>query len=326
MSIIDIARAANVSTATVSRVLNETGGYSEETKQRVLDIVSKYEYTPNVSAISLRTSRSFCIGVIVPDISNEFFARIIRELEAFYLTKNYTLLICNTNEDIDLEKIQVNNLLKQNVDAIIYISGQDEIGEIKNVNNLPVVYIDRSPKGAKNLILSDNVNGGYLATKLLIEKGCKKILFIRDSRNVSTVVERRVGYLKALEENSLIFDPNLEIQTKVDYNKAKLTVDTLLREKGLFFDGVFCSCDLIAVGCTHAILNRGYSIPNDVKIVGFDNISLSNFCNPPLTTVTQDVKNLAIESAKTVLRLIEGKEEGRNRKVISISIEERGTT
>ena len=148
VSIIDVAQKAGVSTATVSRVINKNGGYSKKTEEKVMQTIRECGFTPNSNAVSLRTNRSHCVGVIVPDITNEFFAKIVHELDIFFLKHRYSLLICDSNEDYKLENMHIRNLLQKNVDGIVYISGQDEIKNIGNVKNVPVVYIDRCPQNA----------------------------------------------------------------------------------------------------------------------------------------------------------------------------------
>jgi LacI family transcriptional regulator len=325
-SIIEIAKKAGVSTATVSRVINNNDGYGEETKKKVLRTIKECGYMPNLNAASLRTHRSNCIGVIVPDITNEFFARLVRELEIFFIDKRYTLLICDTNEDSRKEQIQIKNLLERNVDAIIYISGQDIISDAENIHSIPLVYIDRCPRNAQILIQSDNVFGGYIATKELLEKGCRKILLMRDKRNVSTVVERKKGYLNALNENEIAYDTKLELCIMPEYDDAKTTIERILAKSDLFFDGIFCTADMIALGCVNGLQNLGYSIPRDVKIVGFDNVSISKFCNPPITTVTQHTKDLAVRTGQTVLSLIAGENISNTNIIIPVSLERRETT
>ena len=326
VSIIDVAKAAGVSTATVSRVINGNGGYSQKTEEKVLETIRECGFTPNGNAISLRTNRSHCIGVIVPDITNEFFAKIVHELDILFLKHNYSLLICDSNEDYQLENMHIRNLLQKNVDGIIYISGQDEIKNINNVKNVPIVFIDRCPQNADVLIYSDNKTGGYLATRELLQKGCKRILLMRDLRYASTIRSRKAGYLEALQEAGVEYDETLEIGVFPEYDNAKVALERLLRQSGCFFDGIYATCDMIALACVHVLTKAGYKIPEDVKIVGFDGISLSEFCNPPLTTIIQDTKGLAGCAGQALLDLIQHGEVKEKRTMIPVAIEVRKST
>lgn len=141
-NIIDIARLAQVSTATVSRVLHEKGGYSKETETRVRRVIAECGFQLNKNAQGLRTQRSRNIGVIVPDITNEFFARIIRYLELFFLKHQYSVLICDSHEDIEIEQLHIRNLKEQQVEGIIYISGRNANPIQESAFSIPIVYID----------------------------------------------------------------------------------------------------------------------------------------------------------------------------------------
>ena len=182
VSIVDVAKKSGVSTATVSRVVNQLGGYSKETEKKVLKTIKEYGFRPNVNAIGLRTKRSHCVGVIVPDITNEFFAKIVRILDIFFIKYNYSVLICDSNEDPELEARHIQDMFDKNVDGLIYVSGMESISPILKNHKVPVVFIDRSPKDAEVIVQSDNFQGGYLAAKELLKAGCRKPLLLRDYR------------------------------------------------------------------------------------------------------------------------------------------------
>lgn len=326
VSIIDVANKAGVSIATVSRVINRNGGYSKETEERVRRTIEECGFTPNVNAIGLRTNRSNSIGVIVPDITNEFFAKIIRELDSFLLCRHYSLLVCNSNEDYKLENSHIKALSEKHVDGIIYISGQNEIKKRNEIKNLPVVYIDRAPRNAEVLILSDNEMGGYLAGSELIKKGCKSILFLRDIRFASTIRSRKEGYIRALQENGMVFSEELEMCCFPEYGEAKSVMERLLREKGCFFDGIFATNDMMALACVNALTEGGIKVPDEIKVVGFDNISLTQFTSPQISTISQDTRMLALGAGETILRMIDHEEIKEKRTIIPVTLIVRGTT
>ena len=155
-NIIDIARLAQVSIATVSRVLHEKGGYSKETETRVRRVIAECGFQLNKNAQGLRTQKSRNIGVIVPDITNEFFARIIRYLELFFLKHQYSVLICDSHEDIEIEQLHIRNLKEQQVEGIIYISGRNANPIQESAFSIPIVYIDRKPEDVHIFVHSDN--------------------------------------------------------------------------------------------------------------------------------------------------------------------------
>ena len=320
VSIIDVAKKAGVSIATVSRVINRNGGYSKETEERVRKTIEECGFTPNVNAIGLRTNRSNSIGVIVPDITNEFFARIIRELDASLLSRRYSLLVCNSNEDYMLENMHIKGLAEKYVDGIIYISGQNEIKKMNEIKNLPIVYIDRAPKNAEVLILSDNETGGYLAGRELIQKGCRRILFLRDIRFASTVRSRKEGFVRALQEKGMAFNEELEMSCFPEYAEARVVMERLLKEKGCFFDGIFATNDMMALACVNVLTENQIKVPGQVKVVGFDNISLTQFTSPQITTIAQDTKELALHAADTILKMIEDEEIKEKKTIIPVRL------
>ena len=326
VSIIDVAKKAGVSIATVSRVINRNGGYSKETEERVRKTIEECGFTPNVNAIGLRTNRSNSIGVIVPDITNEFFARIIRELDASLLSRRYSLLVCNSNEDYMLENMHIKGLAEKYVDGIIYISGQNEIKKMNEIKNLPIVYIDRAPKTAEVLILSDNETGGYLAGRELIQKGCRRILFLRVIRFASTVRSRKEGFVRALQEKGMAFNEELEMSCFPEYAEARVVMERLLKEKGCFFDGIFATNDMMALACVNVLTENQIKVPGQVKVVGFDNISLTQFTSPQITTIAQDTKELALHAAHTTLKMIEDEEIKEKKTIIPVRLVVRETT
>ena len=321
VSIVDVAKTAGVSTATVSRVVNGLGGYSKETVKKVLRTIKECGFRPNVNAIGLRTRRSHSVGVIVPDITNEFFARIVRTLDIFFIKYNYSLLICDSNEDPELEERHIQDMFDKNVDGLIYVSGMEAISSLVKKPRVPVVFIDRSPKNAEFV-----VQGGYLAGKELCEKGCVRPLLIRDFRMASTIQQRRRGFLDALAEYGKTCEGDYEITVLPDYKSAKERVIEFLGEKGCCFDGVFTTNDMMALGTIHALAEAGYSVPGQVMIVGFDNVSLSEFCNPPMTTVAQDTERMALVAGEALLKLIRKEPIEQKEYVVPVHMEVRNTT
>ena len=160
----------------------------------------------------------------------------------------------------------------------------------------------------------------------LLEKGCKKILFARNEQDVSTVVERRIGYLKALSEHNIPHSKDFELYTLPEYEAARLTLKKLLKARPLYFDGIFRSTDMIALGCMNALQEAGYIIPEDVKIVGFDNISISKFCNPPITTITQDTHTIAYTAGSIIMDKLHHKSVKDTHVFVPVMLERRKTT
>ncbi|MEG1886613.1 MAG: LacI family DNA-binding transcriptional regulator [Oscillospiraceae bacterium] len=325
ISMVDIAALAGVSIATVSRILNKNGRYSAATERKVLDIIEEYGYQINLSARTLRTNRSQSIGVIVPDITNEFFAKIIRSIENYLVPLDYTVFVCDSNEDEKTESRHITNLVAKDVDGIIYISGKSDVKKIYEQYQIPVVYIDRRPRNAGTLVISDNEKGGYLATKELLDSGCKRIVVLRDYRKLSPIRHRLAGYGRALNERKIPFDNSLIIDVTVDYSDARKKVNARIKG-GMVFDGVFACTDMIGVGALHALLENNISVPGEVKVVGFDDISVSQICNPPMTTIRQDTDLFGKYSVEALLGLIENNRAKAQKFVVDVSLQKRSTT
>lgn len=325
ISMLEIAKLSGVSIATVSRVLNNNGRYSPETEKKVLSIVEKYDYKINQSAKGLRTSKTQSIGVIVPDITNEFFAKIVRSIESNLVGSGYTVFVCDSNEDEKTEEKHIASLVAKNVEGIIYISVKSNVKKIYEKYHIPVVYIDRRPETTGVLISSDNEQGGYLATDELIKAGCSRILMLRDEKEHSTVRQRVSGYKKALYDNGIIFNnqliKNVEISYKSAYDKTIEIVDS-----GVEFDGVFCNNDLIAIGVLHALRSKNIKVPDDVKLVGYDGVTLSEICDPQITTVAQNTEEFGKRSVEELFEIIESKGTHNKSFVIPVTILSREST
>lgn len=326
VSIVDIAKEANVSIATVSRVLNKTGRYSASTESKVMQLVEEYGYTANATAKSLRTSRSFTIGMIVPDITNEFYARIVRAVEAAILPQGYSVFLCDSREDETIESMHVANLMAKSVDGMIYLSGQSEAAGVPAARHIPSVYVDRCPENAAVTIQSDNRQGGMLATQELIRKGCRKIAFLPDCKQFATTQERFAGYQDAHRQAGLELLPELEYPEAGNYEGAKELIGRAWDRLRRPFDGVFATNDRIALGALHALVERRVIVPGQVRLVGFDDISLSAFCDVPMTTITQDTTQIGERCVEILLRMMNGEEIARQDIYVPVSLHVRNST
>lgn len=323
ISIKQIAELAKVSVATVSRVINQKGRFSSETEKKVLDIIERYNYKPSMIARGLRTNESKTVGIIMPDITNEFFSSIVRELEIQLFSLGYTAFICNTDESEETEKKYYWDLLSKAVDGFICISGR-----VKNEQDFdlaPTVFIDREiQNNDKSIVVaSDNYEGGYLATSEMIRSGCKKIAILMDKRSISTSNDRYSGYKKALKKFGIELDKKLVRKVyPINYSTAKSEVEKMIKEK-IEFDGIFAITDWMALGVTDALRNEGYKVPQNVKVVGFDNISISKFSSLPITTISQNVELLAQKSVELLMDLIAGEKVQRKTYIIPVSLVKR---
>lgn len=326
ISIKDIAKYTGVSTSTVSRVINNNGRFSEETKIKVLDAIEKLGYRSNVLAKSLRTMKTYSIGVIVPDITNEFFSKLVLGIENYCYPHGYLVYICNTSEDYEKEIKNVESLEARGVDGLIDLSGIASDITKNFARKMPVVYIDRKPhKSEMAFVESDNLTGGYIATEELIKSGCKNIILLRDHRDLSTMNQRVEGYFKALTDYNLPIRMNNIHKLSVSMENAESCIESIL-DSNQDFDGVFAATDWLAVGALNALQRRGIEVPKTVKIVGFDNIMVTNFTTPKITTVNQDELQMGNTAAEMLLNQIESGNAVKKSVMIPVELVKRETT
>ena len=329
ISIVDISRMAGVSIATVSRVINQNGRYSPETERRVKEIIEEYHYTPNMTAKRLRTRTANFIAVIVPDITNEFFANIVQNIQSLLREHGYLALICNTGEDANVQREFVEMLGIVNLAGVIFISDTPPEATM-GLRTLPAVYIDRMPDeiGTERALVieSDNYGGACMAVRELYQRGCRRIAFMRSAKVISTHSFRQSGYFDQMSRLGLTPDDSMVLRVdEVSFHAARQKVLSLL-DDGLPFDGLFCATDWLGMGAVAALEERGVSIPDEVTVVGFDEISVTALTATPLTTVHQQVDVLSQTAVNEIIRLIHGEHGGAQRIQISVSLVRRATT
>lgn len=328
ISIKEIAELAGVSVATISRVMNGNGGYSAQTEKKVLEVIEKYGYVPNLMAKGLRTNRTSIVGIIIPDIVNEFYSKLVLHLQMVLFEAGYLTTICNTNESSELEVQHVQALLAQNVSGLILISGSSYNSRPEYMN-IPTVYIDRRPqKWDKDIIYveSDNVEGGYLATRELLDCGCRRIAFVTDMLFESSKTYRYEGYGKALREANIPVEPSfiLRVENVKTEDAYKLIKGAL--EQGMDFDGIMCGTDIIAIGASLAVKDAGLRIPEDIRITGFDDISATTIIEPAITTIHQHSNQMTKVVAEMLIELMEGRELEKQRYSIPVTLVKRAST
>ncbi|MDY5082687.1 MAG: LacI family DNA-binding transcriptional regulator [Candidatus Limivicinus sp.] len=305
----EIASLANVSPATVSRVINQNGRFTKETEQRVKSIIKKYEYSPNQLAKGLRTNHSRIIAVIVPDITNIYFANLILAIQTRLFAKDYPVVIYNTNESKEVEQKCLNYIRAQSVSGVIYINGNEDI-EDEFLKTVPTIYIDRAPK-KDNLphaqyVYSQNEYGGYLATKALIECGCRKPAVLTERYGTFVMRQRYEGYKKALKETGIDnIESRVFIPTAISYDAAYKIISDAIND-GVEFDGLFCQTDWLASGAIDALLAHNIKVPQQVKVVGFDNIPISYLSHLPFSTIEQKSAMIGHYVADTIIDMIDG--------------------
>ncbi|MBC3514888.1 LacI family DNA-binding transcriptional regulator [Neobittarella massiliensis] len=303
----DIAMEAGVSITTVSKILNNVDMHiSEATRERVLGIVQKYHYVPNEIAKGLRRKSSNMIGVVTYDIADPYIAKIVTGIESACRAKGISVLICNTDTEKSSELDSFRFLRSKMVDGIIFLrSLSSENAESISQFKIPIVVVDHGFSTDISDVGIVDVNShaaAYKATELLIRKGCRQISYIGPSP--STGSTRIEGYINALK------DCGREIRADLIYQQGDFSSETGLHGIASLFaggciDGVLCGNDLIAAGALLALSEKRLRVPEDIKVVGIDNISISQYLNPPLTTVDLHGREVGVESAEMLMSRIQ---------------------
>ena len=333
ISIKEIAKMANVSVATVSRVINNNGRFSKETKEKVEALIKEHGYTTNIAAKSLRTSKSKTIGLIVPNIDNAWFSQLALAIEKQFFDNNYSVFICNTSQDEKKEVAYFKSLDSKMVDGIICISGIEEIPSHFLSRDIPIVCIDRKPKDHSEAyyVESNHYSGGYQATEELINQGCKNIAILSRNKSLSVNRQRLKGYLDALKDHHLEAKEELQIfvdANQANYEGARQIINQLIKKR-VTFDGIFATNDWRAYGALVALQENGIKVPEQVKLIGFDDIFIASTSHPTLSTIRQDTPALAKTACDLLLDLMnkeDNTEELQKRYVLPVEIIRREST
>ncbi|WP_330634630.1 LacI family DNA-binding transcriptional regulator [Anaerovorax sp. IOR16] len=303
----DIAKEAGVSIATVSMICNNKDkNISEATRTRILELIAKRGYVPNVMARSLVTKKTKTIGLIIPDITNPFFPEIARGAEDMASKSGYSVIYCNTDDKIKRQDNYIKILTEKMVDGIIFAHSAEKAEADFNKFRIPIVLIDRDSK-ADNVVgrvLVDNEAASMAGVSYLIQQGYKKIAYIAGSMKTKTAQDRLAGYRRALMEHGMPYD--LKWVKKGSY-RSQWGYDAIqeFEKESLSFDAIFCGNDLIAIGAIKALKEKGIYVPKDVGILGFDDVYLAQMTTPPLTTIRQPKYEMGYRAAELLIDVIE---------------------
>ncbi|NMC45247.1 MAG: LacI family transcriptional regulator [Chloroflexi bacterium] len=291
----DVAERAKVSITTVSHVINQTRYVSDDLTERVRKAMEELDYHPNSLARGLRSGKTKTIGLVIPDISNQFFAEISRKIEDKGYENGYSVILCNTDDDPYKEKSYIDVLLAKKVEGIIFISAGVESNHLEKTIkfNIPIVVVDRDIKeNDYDIVLVDNSVGGFDATKYLIELGHQRIACIAGPSPITPSAQRVAGYKQALQEAGIPIDTNLIIPGDFHYESGDKAMRALLALPQPP-TAVFACNDMMALGAFRAVNNQGMKIPEDISVIGFDNIPFSQTVYPTLTTMAQPIHEMA---------------------------------
>ena len=326
----DIAKLAGVSTATVSKVLNNKDqNISQATREHVLAIAKEHKYMPNRIARSLVTRHTKTIGLIIPDITNPFFPGIARGVEDKASIEGYNIIYCNTDDKLDKEDKCISMLIEKMVDGLIIVASDKRRNEFKNLSNvyIPVILVDRDIEieGINGKVLVDNFYGAYQGVSHLLSKGKKKIAFITGPMTTNTAIDRLKGYKKALEDHDITYNEDYVLEGVFKKEWGYEATDKLIKE-GIKFDALFCGNDLIAISAIKALKDNEILVPNDVSVVGYDDIYMSTLVDPELTTISQPNYDMGFRAAEMLVDMIEERKIEENRIVLKTELKIRKST
>lgn len=306
----DIAMDMGLSTVTISKVLRGHSDIGEETRKRVLRRMEELNYQPNLAARALITGRTWTIGLVVPDLLHPFFAQVAKAVSNGVRDKGYSLIITSSEEDPELERREIEQLLARRVDVILVASAQLTVESFRLIEErkIPCILIDRRFTGlAANFVGVDDEEVGLLATNHLIDQGCERIAHIRGPET-STAIGRFDGYRHALTARKVEYKPNYVISIGNSGDDRGEPAGYEAARKLLAMnpppDGIFCFNDPAALGVMRAILESGLRIPEDIAVVGCGNLSYSDFLRVPLSSVDQNSSEIGTLAAQLALSLV----------------------
>ncbi|MBN2852359.1 MAG: LacI family DNA-binding transcriptional regulator [Clostridia bacterium] len=307
----EVARQANVSIATVSRYLSNNGyPIKEETKEKIELAIKALDYTPNYLGRMLKTNKSMDIGVIIPTILNPYYPAVILGIENLAREKGYNILLCNSKRDKTLQKQYIDTLIQKQIKGLIISSIGDEETLFHDIVKKGIGLVsleEEAPIDGVGQVLFNYQNGAYLAIRHLIEQGHRKIAFLTSPLNKKSRNEILQGYSRCLNDYKLDYYKVIENKQENEYENGIMLAKLLMAEKHLP-TAVLAVNDMAAYGIMQYLMQNGIRIPEDMSIIGFDDLIISKMMNPPLTTVRQPSEMTGELAASMLFDILEGQQ------------------
>lgn len=326
----DIAKASGVSITAVSLILNNKAtSIPLETCERVRQTAKKMGYRPNAIASSLKTKKTKTIGYIMPSIENTFFAEIAKKVEKIVEPMGYNIIICNSDDKFEKDCNSLLTLSSRMVDFLLYCPSSEtfkenhvtEINEILHSLHIPYIVVDRQIDGdIQSKVVCDDHQGGMLATEYLIHRGHQEIACITGPLEMSSAYNRYVGYIDALKEHGLTYRKNYVFHGNFDFASGYALTQEILKTP---VTAIVAGNDMMAYGAIKAIREAGKKVPQDISIIGYDDLIYSSMLDVPLTTIHQDMDAIASAIGNHIIRVLEENEEEIATSVISSYLVER---
>lgn len=315
----EVARLAGVSVGTVSNVLNRPDKVSAETRERVAQVIARLDFVPNRGAADLRTGRSRMIGLVVPDITNPFFAEVARGAVDAAGRQGFVVVLCNSDQDIDKQAGYLDVLEEQRVAGVLI----NPIGAIPSRlarlrdRGSGVVLVDRTAKVSEySSVAVDDVRGGQVAVDHLLSLGARRIAMINGPTSLRQCSDRRRGARRALDKAGLRPDDLIEVATDTMTIHDGVAAAAELLELPELPDAVFCTNDLLAIGATRRLAQAGLVVPDDIAVMGYDDVDLAAEAPIPLTSIGQPKYELGQVATELLLKEIPAGAEARHERVV----------
>jgi LacI family transcriptional regulator len=323
-----VAEKAGVSTTTVSHVINDTRVVSKEVQERVREAIQDLRYIPSAVARSLKNDKTNTLGMLVPNSSNPYFAELIQGIEDAAFSLGYSIILCNSYDDLKKQVAYIRVLMEKRIDGLILVSSGSDHELIRLLSNesIPKVLVDRELSGVSaDFVESDHEQAGYLATKYLIDLGHREIACVSGPEDLLSSSARVSGYRQALQEARI--KPRADHLLFADFtSRGGFEAFARLLALPSRPTAIFAGNDLMAIGGVCAANERGVRVPDDLSVIGYDDIALASYCNPPLTTIRQPKREIGALTARTLVARIGDGEAPLRRELLQPSLVVRKST
>ncbi|ENH95786.1 catabolite control protein A [Gracilibacillus halophilus YIM-C55.5] len=329
VTIYDVAREANVSMATVSRVVNGNPNVKPATRKKVLNTIERLGYRPNAVARGLASKKTTTVGVIIPDISSIFFSELARGIDDIATMYNYNIILSNSDQNKDKELRLINTMFEKQVDGLIYMGAAITEDHVNQLKTSPVPVSLAATVDASNTIPSVNIDyeiAAYEATTLLIQNGTTHPIYVTAEDEDSAVSERKYsGYVRAIKEANQSVNEEYIIQADYSYESGMEAAEEILNMND-YPKAVFVSTDEMALGVIHGFQDKGVQVPEDIEVVGFDNTRLATMVRPTLSTVVQPMYDIGAVAMRLLTKFMNNEKVDEQNVVLPHRIVERNST
>ncbi|MGN8645830.1 catabolite control protein A [Gracilibacillus sp. HCP3S3_G5_1] len=306
VTIYDVAREANVSMATVSRVVNGNPNVKPATRKKVLNTIERLGYRPNAVARGLASKKTTTVGVIIPDISSIFFSELARGIDDIATMYKYNIILSNSDQNKEKELRLINTMFEKQVDGLIYMGATISEEHVQQLKTSPVPVALAATIDSSETIPSVNINyeqAAYEATSLLIENGTKHPIFVTGAEDSAVNEKKYAGYVKAIKEANKELNEEYIIKADFSYESGIEAAKQIINIKD-YPKAIFVATDEMALGVIHGLQDNGVSVPEDVEIVGFDNTRLARMIRPTLSTVVQPMYDIGAVAMRLLTKFM----------------------